>query len=547
MKSSIKILFLTLLFATSISAANANERFRNVSNFTTLAPLTTPTKDVIFRIATADTSLNLEKRDTALIRVSRPNNLLIANRNLQNIEVVVYDVTSAGNREFVTSKTISVGSNRKKRIQFPIELGTFTSAARSLEFDLYDSLGNFVATYPVTINAINITSQVAGGNDPNRSVNCTGLTTVECIENYLLNNVSFIADPKKQATASITKDASGRMNFRAAYAREFRDFSGNRRKINVNANNTGGTSSTVLASFGETMDISRIRLGPNQEDFANFRYDNTTGTFILSSGVNGNTLTDNFYFTDSGKLGIGVADPLAFLSVRGGTTTMPAVMLEQGTLTTAPINGALEYDGNELYFTKNGVRAPIGTGATGAQGPQGPAGAAGATGAQGPKGDTGNITNGGIVNGPIVFTNNGSFQYPNGGQDGYVWTSDANGLASWKEPAKNVITPVAVSKEIDIDGVTSIDVTGLNFVPLIDSNLATVDTLMSLTGGVVGQRVTIQLKQNNLMFSINNAGVANSIFWGRGTSTGLRTQVQSEIFTFMYDGFAWFLVDRYIL
>jgi hypothetical protein len=115
--------------------------------------------------------------------------------------------------------------------------------------------------------------------------------------------------------------------------------------------------------------------------------------------------------------------------VRGGTATMPQMRLNPGTLSTNLVNGALEFDGNELYLTKNGVRNPIGTGATGPAGPQGPVGPQGPAGADGSDAD---ITNGAVIDGQLAFTNNGSFLYPNGAQDGYVWTSDANGLASWQ-------------------------------------------------------------------------------------------------------------------
>jgi hypothetical protein len=99
---------------------------------------------------------------------------------------------------------------------------------------------------------------------------------------------------------------------------------------------------------------------------------------------------------------------------------------------------------------------------------------------------------------------------------------------------------------MDIDGKTTLDVTGLNFVPITDSNPATIDTLITLTGGITGQRVTLQLKDNAMRFNINTAGT-DRIFWGRGTAVGLRTQAQSEIFTFLFDGTSWYLVDRYLL
>ncbi len=542
MKATIKILVITLFFAGLLGPANAQQRVRKVKNFTVLTPSLSTNSSVELAIATADLSVDLKARDNAIFRIKGITNLLNENENLNNVQLVVYDVTAAGVRSFVVTETLTLGVNRTKRVLIPVDLGEFTSAARNLEVDIYDERRNLVATYPVTINAINLNAQVAGGNDPNRQFTCDGINIEACIESFFINNIDVISKPRRQSSASIQRNPlTDRLELNVPFARRFKQFNGNRRKITVNSSEAG--TGTALASFGETMDISRIRLGPDSTDFANFRYDTGSNNFILSSGTNGNTLIDNFYFNDAGKLGIGVAAPPAYLSIRGGTTTMPQIMLEQGSLTTALIDGALEFDGSELYLTKNGVRTPIGTGATGAVGPAGPAGIAGPVGPVGPQAS---LINGGTVNGPIAFTNNGSFQFPKGAVDGHVWTSDANGSAAWEAPTTNTITPVAVSAAIDINGITSIDVTGLNFVPLTDSNPGTIDTLVTLTGGVIGQRVTIQLKDNFLKFDINTPGV-NRLFWGRGTAVGLRTQAQSEIFTFMFDGNAWFLVDRYLL
>jgi hypothetical protein len=542
MKSTIKILVLTLFFAGLLGPASAQERVRQVKNFTVLNPSLSTNRLVELAIATTDLNIDLQARDNAIFRIKGVRNLLNQNENLNNIQLVVYDVTSSGKRNFVVTETLTVGVNRDSRVLIPVDLGQFISATRKLEVDLYDAKRNLVATYPVTVNAINLDTQVTGGNDPNRQFTCDGLDIEACIESFFVNNIDVIAKPRKQSSASIQRNPlTDRLELNVPFAREYKQFDGNRRRIKVNIDQTG--TGTGLASFGETMDISRIRLGPSANDFANFRYDTGLNNFILSSGTNGNTLVDNFYFNDAGKLGIGVSAAPAYLSIRGGTTTMPQIFLDQGSLTTTLIDGAVEFDGNELYLTKNGVRRPIGTGATGATGPVGPQGPVGA---QGPIGPQASLYNGGIINGPIAFTNNGAFLFAKGAQNGHLWTSDAAGNASWKAPAKNTLTPVAVSGAIDINAKTTIDVTGLNFVPLSDSNVATIDTLVTMTGGVIGQRVTLQIKDNWLTFDINTSG-ANRIFWGRGTAVGTRTQAQSEIFTFVFDGTNWFMVDRYIL
>lgn len=53
------------------------------------------------------------------------------------------------------------------------------------------------------------------------------------------------------------------------------------------------------------------------------------------------------------------ADPEARLEVIAGTTTVAPIKLNAGTNLTTPVNGTLEFDGTNLYFTSGGVRKTI--------------------------------------------------------------------------------------------------------------------------------------------------------------------------------------------
>ncbi len=62
-----------------------------------------------------------------------------------------------------------------------------------------------------------------------------------------------------------------------------------------------------------------------------------------------------------GSVGIGTVNPTAKLQIAAGTAsagTAP-IKLTAGTNLTTPENGALEYDGTNLYFTVGGVRKTI--------------------------------------------------------------------------------------------------------------------------------------------------------------------------------------------
>src|SRR5690606_9925594 len=48
------------------------------------------------------------------------------------------------------------------------------------------------------------------------------------------------------------------------------------------------------------------------------------------------------------RIGIGIQDPLARLHIGAGTTTVPPMRINSGTLLTSPMNGAIEFDGSYL-------------------------------------------------------------------------------------------------------------------------------------------------------------------------------------------------------
>ncbi|MCM2352919.1 MAG: tail fiber domain-containing protein [Pseudobdellovibrio sp.] len=54
---------------------------------------------------------------------------------------------------------------------------------------------------------------------------------------------------------------------------------------------------------------------------------------------------------NDGNVGIGLTTPSAVLHLKSGTSATASFKLTSGTLLTAPQTGALEYDGNNLYFT----------------------------------------------------------------------------------------------------------------------------------------------------------------------------------------------------
>lgn len=90
-----------------------------------------------------------------------------------------------------------------------------------------------------------------------------------------------------------------------------------------------------------------------------------TGDVIFegaNAGASGSTLqtatTRMIIKGGSGNVGIGVTSPTAYLHLKAGTATANTAPLKltAGTINTTPESGAMEFDGNSLYFTQGGVR-----------------------------------------------------------------------------------------------------------------------------------------------------------------------------------------------
>lgn len=101
----------------------------------------------------------------------------------------------------------------------------------------------------------------------------------------------------------------------------------------------------------------------------------SSSTYTSDNNVSGNSggelrffikpengaLAERMRINSFGNVGIGVTDPTAFLHLKAGGTAAHQSPLKftAGSLNTTPQNGAIEFDGTNLYITINGTRRTI--------------------------------------------------------------------------------------------------------------------------------------------------------------------------------------------
>jgi len=133
---------------------------------------------------------------------------------------------------------------------------------------------------------------------------------------------------------------------------------------------TTGSGNTVIGSSG----IRYLTEGSRNTIIGNSTGATLTSgddNILIGNGIDvPNAITSNhlnignlIYGDLSGrKVGVGVSDPLAHLHLGAGTTTVPIMRLNSGVLLTTPMNGAIEFVGDNLYYTTSaGVRKQIAT------------------------------------------------------------------------------------------------------------------------------------------------------------------------------------------
>jgi hypothetical protein len=337
----------------------------------------------------------------------------------QNIKVEVYTIVD-GNKNFISIVNKTVKSNKAAQNILLLTRLPRLKESSELLIDLYDSNNVLTTTYAkdVTVTASETTdlSQIESISD----YNCLD-GDGECLIEYILRNLTFSASYDRNLKTEVIKNNKGRYTV-SIPVKKGRTLKSKVKRIKA-GNNGGKTSGKGFAKLADPYPYFE-----NEIEVATTYWNEVRDA--IEFGFVG---SDNkFNFKKNGSLQLSTSTDNGYLNIAAGTLNKAPIIFNQGELLTNPIEGALEYDGENLYFTNGNSRTVLGL-----TGPAGPPGAP-RTGGSGSGID---LSNGGYLNGTINFISgglvqdaifNGSLQYRNGANNGLVLTSDANGNATWQ-------------------------------------------------------------------------------------------------------------------
>lgn len=138
------------------------------------------------------------------------------------------------------------------------------------------------------------------------------------------------------------------------------------------ADNGSETTNYVNMGINGSGNTSNVMGGANDAYFYNLGQNLLIGTgttaksLVFMTGGQTQSTNERMRIDGSGNVGIGVTGPTALLHLKAGTATASTAPLKftAGTNLTTPENGALEYNGTNLFITNAGVRQTILTAGT---------------------------------------------------------------------------------------------------------------------------------------------------------------------------------------
>jgi len=299
---------------------------------------------------TRDLIINFQDNQPSSIRLRMDASPFFKNKKdyPSSFKVEAYEIDNLGNKKFLSSARPTVYNRPYARnLNFDIGVGFFTTDHKTVYLAIYDSNDKLYTTLKKEIQARNITAQDASEELTVAPAECTSGKLDDCSLKYILNNIKFQAIPRRYIKTEVRKQPDGTYLVEIPLAKRKVKFKQGSNVINEDVN---------LADSNGNEYETRLDLGVSDSLKTVLNYDPVKKNFGIAFGTNE---TDKLTFTEEGRLGIGLENPSAYLHLTKGDALTPSMLLDAGSLLAIPKDGAVEFDGDNLFFTVDGIRGKV--------------------------------------------------------------------------------------------------------------------------------------------------------------------------------------------
>jgi hypothetical protein len=279
-----------------------------------------------------------------------PRELAVSKTYPQIIKFEIFQVDSFEEYSLLAVVNQSYKNIRKlKKTFMKVPLPSLIQSTK-IAIKVYDSNGIEAGFFTTNIFIENNSTESLEDFEEDDVV-CDG-TFGQCQMEFLMKNFNLVGVNSKQPATIITKERTGEYTARIPLVAQGKKKV--KTKIRVNAAGISSNRNSII-SFENRSETVKAEMG----------WDEVTDSLKISFPGSDKSFT----FSEEGLLNItkttdtllGSQDDISSLSLQDGDATQVPIQIEAGELTITPVDGALEYDGSELYFTSGGNRRRLGS------------------------------------------------------------------------------------------------------------------------------------------------------------------------------------------